>query len=233
MDNITLSKEQLYKLIGFIKRRGFHQPHVIVEILDHFACKVEEKMNLFPNLSLEAAMTEAHSEFGRLGFYPIVTAYEAGVKKKYNDLYKAERNNVLLNPLYMLAAILSAVFYYKGFVWAEINEYRHVFGSNDVSALLYFASFITPILILLKFKSIKAKDPILNAIFRRDMWIYILIFSVTYQTGPHVGRGALFLQITGTFAAFYFVICQATMYAAMKRGSEDSAIVYDYLKSMG
>ena len=65
MDNLTLDNGQLYPLIAFINKRGFHEPLMIVEILDHFACKVEEKMNQAPGISLEAAMAAAHDDFWR------------------------------------------------------------------------------------------------------------------------------------------------------------------------
>ena len=42
MDKLTLTKQQLKELKKFINSRGFREPLIVMEILDHFACLVEE-----------------------------------------------------------------------------------------------------------------------------------------------------------------------------------------------
>ena len=56
MDKVTLTKEQLEELKVFINSRGFVEPVVVLEILDHFACKVEEELEQNPQYSLKKAM---------------------------------------------------------------------------------------------------------------------------------------------------------------------------------
>jgi len=234
MDKVTLNKEQLFRLIGFIEKRGFHTPLVIVEILDHFACKVEEKMKAGPKLTLDEAMAAAHYDFGVMGFAPIATAFEANVKKKYKTIYRDERKKVLANPVYVLVALLTAFLFYKGYNWAEMNNYRHLFGFNDVAFLLYLAMLTAIVSVLLKFKpNRKQPDPIIAAIIYRDWWVFMLIVGISFQPGrPGSARGLMFISVAGTIAAFCFVICMFTMYAAMKKRYKESLIVHDYFKSI-
>jgi hypothetical protein len=136
MDKIVLRQEDLAKLVAYIHSRGFHDPSVVVEILDHFACKVEERMNAAPHLSLEAAMEKAHSDFGTMGFRPLVAAYEIQARKKYKAVYRAELKRTLHNVPLVLVALLAGAAVCKGFVWAETNLYHHFLGVNDIVWLL-------------------------------------------------------------------------------------------------
>ena len=232
MDNITLNKEQLYLLISFIEKKGFKTPLVVVEILDHFACKVEEKMAANPELPLEAAMMAAHADFGVLGFAPIVNAYEAGVKMKYKAIYKAGRRKVIANPLYIIVAALCAFIFYKGYYMAEVIGYKHIFGLNDVGVMLYFSSILFPAIFLFKFKQNRKQNPIINAIILRDKWVIFMIIGISCQSGYHNPRGLMSLCVLGGITVFYYVICLFTMYAAMKKGYKDSSLYYDYLESI-
>ena len=233
MDNATLSKAQLHVLISYIEKRGFHEPLTVVEILDHFACKVEEKMKANPAISLENAMAEAHADFGPLGFAPIAKAFEAGVNKKYKTIYRAGLRKAFKNPMQLGVALLAAFVFYKGYYWAYLHHSNHIFGTNDMGALLYFTTIIFPVAMLLKYKQNRKQNPIINAIMYRLAIIYFVIISVTCQPEPPSSlRGLTFLLALGTVAVFYYTLSLFTMQATMKKGYADSAIYYDYLKTI-
>ncbi|WP_051293317.1 hypothetical protein [Olivibacter sitiensis] len=86
-----LTAHQIEELKSFISKRGFVYTDVQLEILDHFACKVEEKMNLNTNLGFEDAMTAAHRDFGVMGFAPI----EDAIGKDITNRLKREARQVL------------------------------------------------------------------------------------------------------------------------------------------
>lgn len=70
-----LNKEELKELVGFIRKKGFTEVDVQLEILDHFACKVEEIRAEQPSIELSKAMTQAHASFGVMGFSTIEESY--------------------------------------------------------------------------------------------------------------------------------------------------------------
>jgi hypothetical protein len=234
MNNVTLSKKQLYQLISFINKHGFKEPLVVVEILDHFACKVEEKLHAYPRLTLSEAMVGAHNDFGIAGFAPIATAFTANIKKKYKGIYRAELKKVLTNPLYLITALFAAFFVSKAYYWAEINNYKHILGFNDVGHLLYLASNVGMVGLLLHFKqSRKQRNPIVGVIMLRYTWITVPLICVCFHSGPTNTKQLMFLMITCGVGAFWYVVDLFTMYAALKKGCSDSKLVYDYINTIG
>ena len=65
MDSKVLSQEQLKELVRFIHSRGFREPAVVLEILDHFACKVEELLaaNVFTRRNFQTVHLRFHDVF--------------------------------------------------------------------------------------------------------------------------------------------------------------------------
>lgn len=59
-----------------------------MEILDHFACKVEELGTLHPDWPLQKRMTEAHLSFGIGGFYPMVRSYSEQLEGQYKRYFR-------------------------------------------------------------------------------------------------------------------------------------------------
>ncbi|MCC6186848.1 MAG: hypothetical protein IT256_06825 [Chitinophagaceae bacterium] len=107
---LQLTEAQLAELKKFITKRGMREPDVVNEILDHFACKIEELMSKEPNLPFEEAKDLAHKSFGSTGFRPITKAYEEGLDKIVCATYKRSLKSVLLSPqilFFLLFAILS------------------------------------------------------------------------------------------------------------------------------
>ena len=81
MNKILLDDSQLLQLKRFIILKGIKQEDVIHEILDHFACKVEEILSTEKNMPFDRAMQLAHQSFGKSGFRPLVAEYEKQVEK--------------------------------------------------------------------------------------------------------------------------------------------------------
>lgn len=112
MDNITLNEEQLWQLRRFIIKRGIKEADVIHEVLDHFACKVEEIISLHPNTPFERAMNLAHQSFGSSGFRPIVAQYEKQLEKVLWKEYKTSLKETILSPEVFLSLFSAFAFYH-------------------------------------------------------------------------------------------------------------------------
>lgn len=110
MNNIELNEDQLWQLRKFIMQRGIKEPDVINEILDHFACKVEEIWSLEQNLSLEKVMQMAHQSFGASGFRPLIAQYEKHLEQVTNSVFRQELKNVLSSPKMLFIISFGLIF---------------------------------------------------------------------------------------------------------------------------
>lgn len=116
MDKITLTKEQLIELKKFINSRGFREPLIVMEILDHFACLVEEKLEANPGMSLDEAMLQAHGSFGVMGFRTIADAADVERNKKLNREFRKILVDMMRSPAIWLLLILAGSIYYTTYI---------------------------------------------------------------------------------------------------------------------
>jgi uncharacterized membrane protein (DUF485 family) len=71
---MILSTEQIERLHQFCKQHYVQHYDVQVELVDHLANAIEEKMNACPGLPFEAALAGVYAGFGITGFSHIVAA---------------------------------------------------------------------------------------------------------------------------------------------------------------
>lgn len=131
MDSKVLSKEQLKELVRFIHSRGFREPVIVLEILDHFACKVEEILAAKPFIHFGQAITEAHKSFGALGFRPIVASFEEATEKRYKVIFWKNFQAVVSTPWSVILLPLIAIGYFKFFMWTVKAQHAHILDVND------------------------------------------------------------------------------------------------------
>jgi len=106
MDKRILNQEELNLLQHFIKSRGFKDEGTVHEILDHFACKVEDLLAENPSLSVSEAMQKAHLSFGFRGFRNIEETYQTQLKSKVKSYYINQLKALTLKPFPFLACTL-------------------------------------------------------------------------------------------------------------------------------
>lgn len=78
-----LTKEQIDQLFLFCEKHFVRFYDVQVELVDHLANAIEEKMAADENLSFEAALSSVHAGFGPLGFAGFVNSKSGLVYQKY------------------------------------------------------------------------------------------------------------------------------------------------------
>ena len=233
MDKPKLSRDQLLQLVIYIKRRGFTQTLVIAEILDHFACKVEEKMAAYPGISLERAMTDAHADFGISGFAPIVSAFQGSLKKRYADIYKAQVKKTLMKPIPVVLSVLAYLAFYNGYLWAGKNHYNHVAGMNDACFVLYSLFVISSLYFTIKFYSGSKTDLIKTAVFGNDLvLVFIIMFLLPMQNLVYGTLMYSIVSFIGSFASSYLVIRQYALFNSMAIGADESSLVENYLNGL-
>lgn len=107
-----LTESELYQLKAFIARKGFGEPAVMLEILDHFACKVEELAAQQPQWPLERLMEAAHRQFGVAGFYPLVKSYEEQLGRRYSQYFRKSLAGVFQSARGIGLVILAPLLFY-------------------------------------------------------------------------------------------------------------------------
>jgi hypothetical protein len=77
-----LTEEQIEELFAFCKKHYVRYYDVQLELVDHLANAIEEKMNTNKNISFEKALHEVYKGFGVMGFSKILSAKEKEAGKR-------------------------------------------------------------------------------------------------------------------------------------------------------
>lgn len=147
MDKKTLNVEELRLLKSYIESRGFREPLVVMEILDHFACLVEELCQQRPEMSVEEAMKQAHGSFGIMGFKTLADAAGAERNKHFKAGFTQHLKALFTNPITALIIVLSSVFCYKVYTWLLPFEITWLNGWFSAS-FIYLTIFVIAMLII-------------------------------------------------------------------------------------
>ena len=231
MDNVKLTNEQLRKLITFIEKRGFHDPGVIVEILDHFACKVEEQLTIEPQLTIDEAIYKAHRSFGTLGFQPLVATYYESTRKKFKALYWREWKKALANPYYIIPALLVSFAIYKLYGIADVHISGMIF--NLSSFVLFIGAFAAMVLVSWRFKILKRKGRFLPTVMGRNLYYIFICTMPVLHDHRFSPTGISFFSTINALAAFYITVNSIATYAVLMIGRKEMDPVYDYLENKG
>ena len=81
-----ITDAQYESLFAFCRKHYVHYYDVQVELVDHLAEAIEEKMNINPKLSFEQALDSVYAGFGIKGFADIVATRIEMVSKKSRKL---------------------------------------------------------------------------------------------------------------------------------------------------
>lgn len=84
---MQLSQQQLEEIKQFVLSKGFVYLDVQMEIIDHVASALEERMEADSKLDFSKALQETYNSFGALGFSTIADAVANGLHKKYNRFF--------------------------------------------------------------------------------------------------------------------------------------------------
>lgn len=113
---MSLSTEQIAEIKKFINSRGFTYIEVEMEILDHVASAIEDKLTLNPGLSLQKAIHEVHASFGIFGFSTIEDEkqgyFHTLIKKEFLRNLKSFflKERILTNLSIILGLVMLAQF---------------------------------------------------------------------------------------------------------------------------
>lgn len=119
---MKLTKEQIAEIKAFIGKRGIAFLDVQMEVLDHVASQVEEKLTDNPNLNFDTALKQTHASFGIFGFSVIEHSIVNALGKKYRKIFWS--NFLLCFSLkYILLVLFGGFLLYQVQVILNDNQY--------------------------------------------------------------------------------------------------------------
>lgn len=112
---MKLTAEQLLYIRSFIRKKGYTEPDLLLEMLDHVACIVEEKMTTLPDINFENTLNSTYSDFGFGGFSKLAEGIINGRKVAIKGTVKRVLGVVVSWP-YLLLVIAAASMLFYGYI---------------------------------------------------------------------------------------------------------------------
>lgn len=81
-----LTKEQIEYLFAFCRKHWVNYYDVQIELVDHLANAIEDKIAANPKLAFEEALTQTHKSFGVRGFAPVVQEKQRAIERQSRRL---------------------------------------------------------------------------------------------------------------------------------------------------
>lgn len=95
---MKLTSEQIEQLFEFIRKKNVDYYDVQVELVDHLASSIEEKLSQNSHLSFESALREVYQGFGVFGFSELVEEKEQKAKREIKKMYRTALLSFLSFP---------------------------------------------------------------------------------------------------------------------------------------
>lgn len=129
-----LSNEQIDQLYDFCRKKSVTYYDVQVELVDHLANAIEEKMAAQPALTFDVALQQVYKTFGTMGFGPVVREKEKAVRRSNTRLFwRIFREQLSWPKILVVLSVFSATF--TALRWFD----RELVRAVAMSVFLFFA----------------------------------------------------------------------------------------------
>lgn len=221
MDNkVTLTAAQIEDLKYFIRTRGFVEPVQIQEILDHFACKVEELLEKDSSLTFPQAMQQAHHSFGISGFRPIIKELEEGLRRKYRTIYLQTIKNKLLSFKWLPLIVLSGVFGFKFMEWTELSGLNNDWELNVGTWAMFVLFALSRIILAALTGTIRSGE--MNYYLKfGNFWGGTIPFFAFLSVSHHPIKHLTVVNIFVGFCFMYLLLHTLASYKAIQAAMKD------------
>jgi hypothetical protein len=232
----VLTDEQQYRLIDFIKARGFYDAAAIAELFNRMKAGVTQLLTDRPVMSMDEAMTEVYASMERdlnnirtelmlPSYSPARSVYEASLKRKYKDIYKAERKRTLTNPKQVITALLAGVIFFAVCRWAGQQTEWWI----DGDFILLTGLFLLPYIVFsLKFVGgKKTHNAAALSVINQDYWI--VFFVLIPLQSMHNPKLIVFRSVCGSLMTLFLMLRTFVTYATLKKGYDEYEFAYKHL----
>jgi hypothetical protein len=136
---MNLTTKQLTEIKAFIKKKGYPEPDIQMELLDHLACGIEERME--SGVPFEKAFRDTYNSFGIFGFTDFVDGITKGHEKVMQNQVKIFLKKCFTLP-WIIVLALSIYALYLSFLTFKFNAALAVGGLSTVTFYwMYFKKF--------------------------------------------------------------------------------------------
>lgn len=133
-----LTNEQIDALFKFVKSKYVDYYDVQLELVDHLASEVEQKMATNPAVSFETALQQVYSGFGIFGFSDLVEQKQKAVNKRSRLLWWEYVKRLFRLPL-LLGSLTGGLLLFTGFNFLGPLSFINI---NAVVSLLAIIGFV-------------------------------------------------------------------------------------------
>ncbi len=173
-NKITLTKEQILQIDSYILCCGIHWIDVRVELIDHFANSIENKLEENPLLDFKQEIVNEHKNFSNNGFKELLESKKKTVEKHYyRQVFKH------MKSFFKLPKIIISMSLFIGLVTImDLFSNKELFF--EILTIVLFAIVLQCLIRILVFKRIKKENFLMlnkTELFFQVVYVLMLIFS--------------------------------------------------------
>lgn len=120
---MELTKEQIQEIDNYISACGIKYYDVKMEIVDHFATKLEERLEENPTLDFKKALIEEHKKFSNNGFKKLLSTKETATQNRFIKMSLAHLKTFFRLPKIILSVALFVVLYQTMQLFADKKDF--------------------------------------------------------------------------------------------------------------
>ena len=200
-----LTPQQIDELFAFCRRHYVHYYDVQLELVDHLANAIEEKMNADKNISFEAALNAVYNSFGYKGFAGVVEAKQTSISKHWKKLRWQFFKAYFTWPKAALTLMLFAIVIMIRNIFSDDNQkyfliiYPLIFLAYETSITIFFYRRNKKIKQKLLLTQVLYFLPAISTMyFNLEINIYQIKF-IDFFSQPNYFNSLMYYQSTVTF----------------------------------
>lgn len=202
-----LTDQQIDSLFAFCEKHYVHYYDAQVELVDHLANAIEEKMRDKKEISFETALEQVYAGFGVMGFGAIVSSRLKGLDTRYQKMKWKLFLSYFAWPKAALTACLLFAFLFLGKFLFEELLYSMMYAISICLFAFDLVSIRGAALIVKKQK----KKLMLTEMSAERTWLSFIFVSLLLD----IFLGGVFFSNKNTvlsYTGYLFFVSTATMY---------------------
>lgn len=194
---MKLTDEQTRELYEFTLRKRVRYYDVQIEIVDHLACAIEDRLDREPTLPFHEALRLEYKKYGILGFSKIVTE-KMKAQEKRNRLLIFSEIKSLFHGIGLLIVLSIMTLFYFLFQWYDKSDI--ITGSYILIGIFYISEIIQAVTIRRSKKRLLVLEKFSSESFD-PLWVILWINVFKYL--EKMNWMVLFLILS--FICLYFI----------------------------
>ena len=197
-----LSQKEIQSIFSFTRKKYVRYKDVQVELVDHLACAIEERMGNDANVSFTKALYDIYGEFGIFGFAKIIEKKEKALKSfwrnkiwgYFTEYFQLPKILGTFSAMAMVLYIVSSGLIFMPLIYVSMAMfsvgilvyicYQNYMVEDQMQEYLYSKSYYTtalPLIYGVLLIPLHYGGEILKALLSPDVsYSFILIFSALY-----------------------------------------------------